>query len=1540
MDDRESSTASSVDFYGSEPRPNTPPAQHREDVVNAKRKAEEPALPQQKKRRLQSLLSPSSGVSALKPCAGLPPAVWQHVFLRCSLFDLGRLLQVNRSFHSYLTHVQEVSVSDPDPGSLRLLKSDSVWAAARNALPVKSPKPLPGFSELQTWQLVWSRRCQFCQRLDLGTTGDKLWQKGPGNHGVRTIWPFAIRACGGCLVERCQTVSRTNAPNGQALTWQDTSLLFSSVSALRAALPYAFITNDRNYVPAYMLQAANVPAGVEIAKYYYKPQVEEISSEMYEALALGPAAAEEWSKGLEARGHERMKLAENWGRWEDKYQSWSAHNDTKSAASSTPAPPQTSLNELGPSPAQQTPSLVIHAPSPASKYFSTSNTVQEGRAPLQSLNILGYGLTDSAPIHPHIHSRPPTVAQPYTPQPGNLRGLHDANVVKATRKADIERRCQQMRPSIPPNVLRHMDSFMAAIQISQPMTDDAWSLLEPRLVAQLPAAQQAEADHVSRLTTHPKTLDRRPSEVNPKETKEIMDREWDEAQRPIRDKLSAIADDFINRDWDGGRAVTYESSPKFAVDVLVYVRRIFKAEAANESATSVQGHSQDTSCNGSDSNKPKLVLDSMKWVYDNKIKNLTEQFRKELFLCYGSGCEGNTRFYGFEGVVQHFGAKHTNAFSVGNVVVAWREAEWPEETPFHPDPTSVKPAFHSASSTAAHSGYGAYYGGYSRAGTSTPHMQAHLPQASPGPYQYNGHYVGPFAPPQIGSSGMPGYEYNQSYGSSMDAYQYRTMAPPGYGTHPGNGYMTSPAMSSTAIAPPPTGPSQAASMSHRSDDVNHRTSLFDKQVSTVIEMALDIWKQTSGVKDLPNSLRVYVLMQRVISKFHVDFNHGPNLDHFIDAFSSHQVPRALKNAPGLSCKACQDEPSHYPRQEERKTYTVSSLFLHFKSQHLGSQVPIFGNAHLPKSLDWKEDMIELPSDRLISGLIHAPGMDDDKLHTVATVFPKLFPTPLPRIGKIDDGESMPEDPKGTANGNGTSGVSIGGSGPSSLASPYTGSPKLSKPTEDEYDPLRPALSTQARISSRANGRTSYRGSSADHRQRYYVEPRYQVGQPQKPTFVVQGANKQSFPQPLDPSREEFARPQEYIEYAPGPRHHRESEPVYEEYQGRRPLYHDEEAYYRRDEVVLAHPRAGRYEEDYRPVSRHVRYVEDDARHPGHQLREEHGSIGPSPVDGKSAADRLLEDFAPNSTIASAGPGAPRLEVHQPVAAGPKPDDGSRYTPPLPSFVVPEMIPEQRRPHVPPHRTASTVSNGSRNDEYHTSGRQVPTPDNTQGPRRPGPQRRRDRYQDHTPSRYYRYLGAAREEPYARGSSMSRSQSKRYEEQRRRINQQETPQPGAEQDATYSRDQSVERGAAEEPLVQTRRPQQDYVSVQDRLHPYSPPRYRYADSRYTEEPHGGRPPMYVDEYGRALDDYEVIQMPRDPRPPRHSYGRYIEYEPEHVQYVPVTYERPHARHYQGVPEYVYHEGREGPLPPRRPRYEPEEPPPPAIKVENAAPVPET
>ena len=207
MEDRESSVVSSVDFYGSDANPSHATAVH-SDAHPTKRKAEDAHVENDKKRKrgASSLSSPSSS-GDLPGCARLPPELWQHVFSFCSLPDLGRLIQVNRSFHCYLTDVRSASTSKSGAGRLHLLKSESLWASARNAMCTKPPKPLPGFSELQMWQLAWSRTCQFCNKLDSHTPGDRIWQKGPGHAGVRVIWPFAIRACGPCLLEQCQTVS-------------------------------------------------------------------------------------------------------------------------------------------------------------------------------------------------------------------------------------------------------------------------------------------------------------------------------------------------------------------------------------------------------------------------------------------------------------------------------------------------------------------------------------------------------------------------------------------------------------------------------------------------------------------------------------------------------------------------------------------------------------------------------------------------------------------------------------------------------------------------------------------------------------------------------------------------------------------------------------------------------------------------------------------------------------------------------------------------------------------------------------------------------------------------------------------------------------------------------------------------------------------------------------------------------------------------------------------------------------------------------------
>lgn len=419
--------------------------------------------------------------------------------------------------------------------------------------------------------------------------------------------------------------------------------------------------------------------------------------------------------------------------------------------------------------------------------------------------------------------------------------------------------------------------------------------------------------------------------------------------------------------------------------------------------------------------------------------------------------------------------------------------------------------------------------------------------------------------------------------------------------------------------------------------------------------------------------------------------------------------------------------------------------------------------------------------------------------------------------------------------------------------------------------------------------------------------------------------------PRDHLDDGYHRPREYVEYAPSPRiiH---AGPAYDDYTGRRTAFREQERYYGPpEELVYAHPREGSHgSREYSAYPRQVRYYEEDDHRPEYRYMNERQSRDASPPQGQAAADKFLAENEP-----------PQPPPPQPEAEPPAPvqehEDGSRYTPPPSDVPAPTEANGPIHPLGPPHpRAPSTVSNGSRYDDYHSDRHRMPMPG---PPRRPGPQRRRDRpYEQRGQSRYQRYMSVARDDPFGRGSSMSRSQSRRYEEQRRRIDQQETPQPNAEADyePDYSREQSADQSVQDDNYYPpARRHPRGYVSVQDRMHPhiraYSPPRYRYDEPRAPQ-------PVYVDEYGHPIQEYEVIRVRGDPR--HRPYVPQPRYEPDPYGY-PVQYERPQPHRYNSRPdEYMYYEDRERPIP-RRPAADAEsdiyEPPPPEIKVESV-PVP--
>jgi len=165
-----------------------------------------------------------------------------------------------------------------------------------------------------------------------------------------------------------------------------------------------------------------------------------------------------------------------------------------------------------------------------------------------------------------------------------------------------------------------------------------------------------------------------------------LDREWEDIQAPLRARIGGYADEIIRDGWGGGERIQYENAPLFAAEVLIYVRKRFYAEVAKDEAAVRAAGREPESDPPNGLYTRKLILENMKWIFDTKVKLYTEPYRKELFLC--NACEYPSKYYGFEGVIQHYAAKHTSALSVGSVVVHWK-SEWPEYPSFKPDPLTV-----------------------------------------------------------------------------------------------------------------------------------------------------------------------------------------------------------------------------------------------------------------------------------------------------------------------------------------------------------------------------------------------------------------------------------------------------------------------------------------------------------------------------------------------------------------------------------------------------------------------------------------------------------------------------------------------------------------------------------------------------------------------------------------------------------------------------------------------------------------------------------
>jgi hypothetical protein len=252
----------------------------------------------------------------------LPPEVWHRVFIFCHPRILGALLQVNKSFNTYVDPSSTVPSAVLSPQYvLQLLSPDAIWRASRLLFHNGMPGPLAGSSELEMWKLACSSRCQFCGKMSSHGTMDQ-WHPGPGENGVARIWTFGVRSCGPCLEQKTTKVivftCKASRYHHELICAQEIDLFLSSAiaSPLLAALPFIFFTNEQHALSAHTLQSGQPPPNIQITKRFLNTQVEEIKGEFEDAKALGTATAEEWLKGLEERGKEKKADSARWERWE------------------------------------------------------------------------------------------------------------------------------------------------------------------------------------------------------------------------------------------------------------------------------------------------------------------------------------------------------------------------------------------------------------------------------------------------------------------------------------------------------------------------------------------------------------------------------------------------------------------------------------------------------------------------------------------------------------------------------------------------------------------------------------------------------------------------------------------------------------------------------------------------------------------------------------------------------------------------------------------------------------------------------------------------------------------------------------------------------------------------------------------------------------------------------------------------------------------------------------------------------------------------
>ncbi|KAJ0121738.1 hypothetical protein J7T55_008905 [Diaporthe amygdali] len=765
----------------------------------------------------------------------------------------------------------------------------------------------------------------------------------------------------------------------------------STLPTLAAALPFVFVTQELHVISPATMERSQAPPNTSLTKLFWSEHVEALKQEFFSVKTMGTATVEEWLKGLEGRGHERRSDALRWENWaaanglsQMKNVLYPGYRPSAPVSSSTAAGLRTMA---GSGSIVQIPGL-----NPAGNHSGTATP------------SISSSQRNGATPDPFRRSSTGTAS---LPSGRHERTKEEVAELKAARKAEIERRALALDPPLPPSILAHIPSFQAALQIITPLDEQAWELLKSRLLAQRADAEQREKENSAQVLRQQELDDKRNlTAAANKEARDAVDADWDEVQAPVRARIAGFADEIIRDGWENGDKVDRNSCSKFAVEVLTYIRKRFYAEVAKDAAAARASGATPIVDPPQGPFTQKLTLENMKWVFDIKIKPHTERHRKEIFLC--NGCEVTVRYYGFEGVIQHYAAKHTTSLSIGNVVVHWR-AEWPEQPPFTSEPRTAKNGFYQGQPPPAHNAfqqglsstpsqpYQAHPKGPAQPYGAAPSYGDAYPQSSHPPYPSQGYGTHPYPPPDIYQH--PPYPSAQG---NPPGYSGPPTAPPGPPGLPG------------PPAPPAPynynyGAYQAnAQIGYQAVHPSTLSPQYQTQLEDMARIARELWNATSNMKDTLSIVRVQVVIHHLAKRFHTRFGLPLPLATFIDGLSDHKDMRPVRNVNGLVCRVCHQGIGGYVASEaERRSYSLPQLTAHFQSKHVEPFVQMGQYGQPP---EWTVDMVLLPEPTAVANLRSAVSMDGQKYHLVNEVVPHLLgpvsmPEAAPNMAPVYPGQN-------------------------------------------------------------------------------------------------------------------------------------------------------------------------------------------------------------------------------------------------------------------------------------------------------------------------------------------------------------------------------------------------------------------------------------------------------------------------------------------------------------------------------------------------------